>query len=130
MLESFKDFLNRLNEQEIFPAGLEEGLRPELKELLNQYKSLSKEKQETEPFLWWMLQKSTAYFKMTKEVANYTDNSASEDQSCSNCRHIYKGQRSYICDQVGLNAEGNDDINPSGWCKLWKQSEGNKNINE
>ena len=102
-------------------SNIEEGLDEKLIELINEYKSLPKEKKDSVPLLWWLLKKSTAYYKKTKEESDYIDESENTNTICGNCTRLYEHTTSgkYICDWVGFDKEGNDDIAFNGWCKYW-----------
>ncbi len=93
-----------------------------ISKLIDEWNKLSDEVKSENPLLWWLLGKSTAYFKMPKEEALYTDKSTVKGQMCSNCmfsyQHIESGN--YICDQIGMDKKKNDLIKPAGWCRLWK----------
>ena len=101
--------------------GIEKGLDSKLIDLINEYRDLSEEEKEKQPLLWWLLKKSTAYYKFRKEVADYIDKSQNPDTICGNCTRLYEHitSRTYICDWVGFDDKGNDNIAFDGWCKYW-----------
>ena len=124
-------YLEENDEEEKFLyPGVEEDLPEQLKSLVDEFRELPLEEREEIPLLWWMLKKSTANFKMSKEGSDYTDDSASEEQYCSNCSRIYMSHGGFICDWVGKNKEGNDNIQLGGWCKFWEKSNDGRDLTD
>ena len=113
------------NEKYFYRHLDKEKLSPAIKQLLYKFRMLPEDKKSRTPFLWWLLDISTANFKMSKEDSSYVDKSQTADQICANCKSMYYNQGQYICDQVGMDESGNDLVKLGGWCKLWKQG---KNI--
>mgnify|MGYP003140310448 CR=1 FL=1 len=88
----------------------------EIKERILEFQQLPIEERKRLPLLWFVLNQSTAPFKMSKAVANYVDINQGSKENCGNCMYQYLRtyNKKYICSQM------RGEINPQGWCKLWK----------
>jgi len=81
------------------------------------------EDKESRPLLWWLLGGEeggvgTPPYKMSKDLANYTDQAQNPGTSCATCEYLYQKTTTgeHICSQISGKVE------PEGWCKLWKEA--------
>ncbi len=97
-----------------------ENAPPEVKRAIAKFRRLPIAQKESVPLLYWLLGSGTPDYKMSKEDAEYVDQSEIDFQNCANCisafQHVTSGE--FICDQM----EG--EIQGEAWCKLWAPYEG------
>lgn len=122
-IQEEKDKLNKAFDNLLEKGVIAEGQRPVdplLQALINKYHKLPPEEQAKEPVLWWILKQSTAYFKYSKEFADYKVPAEGKDK-CGNCSRAYQNvlSKEYICSWVGAGSDGDDRIKPEDWCKYW-----------
>lgn len=88
----------------------------DIKAIILDFMRLPKDKRKEIPLLWYILGQSTAPYKMSKAVAEYSDIAVGSKENCGNCmfQYLRTYNKKYICSQM------RGEINPSGWCKLWK----------
>jgi|TARA_R110000787_G_C13385506_1_gene442177 hypothetical protein len=88
----------------------------DVKLIILDFMKLPKEQRTEQALLWYVLGQSTAPYKMSKAVANYSDIVQGQKEKCGNCQFQYlrTHNNKYICSQM------RGEIMPSGWCKLWE----------
>jgi hypothetical protein len=97
---------------------IQELAQPEVKAAVRRFKAMTKEEQEEEILLYWLLGSGTPRYKMPKVTADYTeavDLPEGDLQTCGNCKFAYKKVIAdrYICSQVS------GPIKRQAWCRLW-----------
>jgi hypothetical protein len=87
-----------------------------VKEAVEKWHDLPEEKKQDIPLLYWLLGTGTPAYKMSKTDSAYQEKSKG-NQSCANCEFIYLklANQKHICSQI------RGKIEPSGWCRLWKE---------
>ena len=121
--QTIRRMLNEAEEPEGIEGYPEAGLNPEtqieVQEALRRWATMPPEERGDIPLLYWLLGSGTPPYKMSREESEYTDQSTVEGQTCANCEFAYKKvvRDQFICSQI------RDDIQPKGWCKLWKPAD-------
>ncbi len=88
---------------------------PEVQEAIARFHSLPPESKERLPLLYFLLGAGTPPYKMSKEDAQYAEQTPVPGQTCDNCEFAYKKvvRDQFICSKM------RGDIAPKAWCKLW-----------
>ena len=88
----------------------------DIKVIILEFMRLPKQKRKEIPLLWYILGQSAMPYKMSKKVAQYVDIVHGQQENFGNCMFQYYRtyNKKYICSQM------RGEINPNGWCKLWK----------
>lgn len=97
-----------------YPAAGAQAPAP-VKKVIADFSRLPPDVQEREPLLYYLLGSGTDPYKMDPEIAEYTDESQKEGQTCGNCERAFQkvSNGQYLCSQI------RGWIVPPGWCKLW-----------
>ena len=104
----------------------EKNSQPEIKKAIERFRQLPREIREKQPLLYWLLQKGTPNYKMSKEDSHYVDVSEVKGQMCQNCKFIYKRMDGgkFICSQINeMDSPSKGEISRLGWCRLWNPME-------
>lgn len=90
--------------------------QPEVQEAVKRWRELPEEERLKKPLLYWLLGSGTPPYKMDKGESQYTDESQTEGQQCSNCQfaYLHLSNKRFICSQIS------GPVKPEGWCRLWK----------
>lgn len=89
---------------------------PQVKVAIKEFLKKPKEYRESVPLLYYLLRAGTMSYKMSKEVAEYVNESHLKTQNCKNCIFGFENlvTKKAVCSQM------RGFIAYEGWCKLWK----------
>lgn len=114
-----KFYHNFVNEDEShYYSDVPENAQPEVKKAIERWRNLPIEERKDQVLLWWLLGSGTPPYKMPPKDALYVDESKNNNSNCGNCEYLYikTSNGHHICSQIS------GDVNPNGWCKLWKKA--------
>ena len=89
---------------------------PQVKVAIEEFLKKPKKYRESVPLLYFLLGAGTMSYKMSKEVAEYVNQSRIKTQNCKNC--IF-GFQNVVTKQV-VCSKMRGFVKYEGWCKLWK----------
>jgi hypothetical protein len=89
---------------------------PQVKAVIEEFLKKPKKFRENVPLLYYLLGSGTMAYKMSKEVADYVDQSRIKTQNCKNCIFGFQNlvTKKAVCSQM------RGFVRYEGWCKLWK----------
>ena len=88
----------------------------ETKRAIVKFMQLPEKERQNKPLLYFILGAGTPPYKMDKASSKYVSVSKHPTQDCENCIFAFQNvvKQNFICSQI------RGDIEPDGWCKLWK----------